>query len=571
MGSIATMAGLAGDPAKHLDLPTELFGLVALYDHDPRPSALVFGGRELRYHNAAFLQLGLSHNAVDSLLQRLLAHVEFGRGSVIAVQDSLTFRGIPIWDGWMALICTGNVGTRAPRANAVLSIARLATEAERPSDGLFQPSGPVCDDGQLDWTRYDVPGLPKFVRWVRDFDWGATALGPMESWPMALRAPLVNIMSNPNPRSIIWGPEKNLIYNEACMPLWAARHAQPLGRPAKEAFAHLWEAVGDKVEEAFKGKAQVLNDHPVMGRSATEEILVEERFFNVAILPLIGTDGRVHGALNEMSETTPIVRGIRRKALTVKVTEGMASATNTQEVWDSFMSGLEAAPKDVPFALFYEVIDDSSSADSGMDVGECTLRGTVGISMDNDALVKRFSLANQSSGVVSAYQEAWKTAKTVMLSQAEGTLPDDLATANSDRAYGDRIQKAIVVPITCPLRREVLGLVVLGISPRCPFDRQYWLWVRLICDQMTKQAALLALPEEQRQAQRLADELNESLTQQLRITTLQVERSENKFRRMAESAPVGMCMVCAQGNWKLRGRLTDGFPVRHKRQGDACQ
>jgi PAS domain S-box-containing protein len=69
----------------------------------------------------------------------------------------------------------------------------------------------------------------------------------------------------------------------------------------------------------------------------------------------------------------------------------------------------------------------------------------------------------------------------------------------------------------------------------------------MVGEWLTKTATLIVLPEEQRRAQKISDDLNGSLSRQLRLTTMQVEQSEERFRRMAMSAPQGMYMFDKDG------------------------
>jgi PAS domain-containing protein len=92
---------------------------------------------------------------------------------------------------------------------------------------------------------------------------------------------------------------------------------------------------------------------------------------------------------------------------------------------------------------------------------------------------------------------------------------------------------------------EVLGVLIIGLSPRSPLNPAYKLYLRITGEIIEKAAALISLPEEQRRAQAITDDITTSLTQQLRLYTLQAERSEAKFSRMAASSPIGMYMFCA--------------------------
>ena len=69
---------------------------------------------------------------------------------------------------------------------------------------------------------------------IRVHDWAATPLGPMEAWPQSLRTAVDIMLASPNPVSIVWGPERVQLYNDAYVPIAAERHPAALGRRAAE-------------------------------------------------------------------------------------------------------------------------------------------------------------------------------------------------------------------------------------------------------------------------------------------------------------------------------------------------
>ena len=66
------------------------------------------------------------------------------------------------------------------------------------------------------------------------------------------------------------------------------------------------------------------------------------------------------------------------------------------------------------------------------------------------------------------------------------------------------------------------------------------MFMHFLSDFLTRAASLISLPQEQRRAQKISDDMNSALAQQLRLITLQAERTEAKFTRMAAEAPTGV-------------------------------
>jgi len=64
---------------------------------------------------------------------------------------------------------------------------------------------------------------------IRSKDWGATDLGPIESWPAELRTTVQVALSSPVPMTVLWGPEGILIYNDGYADVCGPRHPEALG------------------------------------------------------------------------------------------------------------------------------------------------------------------------------------------------------------------------------------------------------------------------------------------------------------------------------------------------------
>ena len=84
---------------------------------------------------------------------------------------------------------------------------------------------------------------------------GGCALGPMESWPPALRYAARFLLDGAAPAFLVWGPERRLLYNDACAPLLGAQHPAALGRPLAQAWPQAAEAIGTAARQVLAGAA----------------------------------------------------------------------------------------------------------------------------------------------------------------------------------------------------------------------------------------------------------------------------------------------------------------------------
>jgi hypothetical protein len=91
----------------------------------------------------------------------------------------------------------------------------------------------------FDWTR-DAEPPTEYCHFIRNYDFAATPLGPIEQWPQLLRQHVCQIMIHPHPRVLTWGSQLCLLHNEAARKT-AVDHgrADCLGRPILDVWPEL--------------------------------------------------------------------------------------------------------------------------------------------------------------------------------------------------------------------------------------------------------------------------------------------------------------------------------------------
>lgn len=74
-------------------------------------------------------------------------------------------------------------------------------------------------------------------------DWSATPLGAASGWSPALKLAVGMMLASAFPMALRWGSEFVLLYNDAYRPILGDKHPWALGRPAREAWAEVWEQI----------------------------------------------------------------------------------------------------------------------------------------------------------------------------------------------------------------------------------------------------------------------------------------------------------------------------------------
>ena len=87
----------------------------------------------------------------------------------------------------------------------------------------------------------DLKPGDELARLVQAFDWSATSLGPLASWPQSLKTAVDIVLHSPVPLVLLWGSGGVMIYNDAYSVFAGARHPGLLGCKVLEG----WPEVAD--------------------------------------------------------------------------------------------------------------------------------------------------------------------------------------------------------------------------------------------------------------------------------------------------------------------------------------
>lgn len=411
------------------------------------------------------------------------------------------------------------------------------------------PSFPtLVDDGVtepkiIDWTRHHIE-VPDFIQFFKNYDFAATSLGPLSSWPDDLRRLVVCMFSNPDPRVILYGPNLALIYNEAAVVRVGSKHPWAMGRPASEAFAEIWPQVAPLIRPAiFDGKAiKVVKELFFMERDA----MLEETYWNFIMSPILGDNGYACGALDSFSEITMTVIIQRRRDMVVRMTQETSSALTLKQLWQKFLISLEDYGTDAPYAIVFasdenETATSSSSLCSG--TRTYTLEGTLGIPADCPDIPQSFDLGDpvsdsQDQCLANACRRAWEYRDTIILQTEDGSLPDGLRQASPGRGWGDAVRTVLVMTISTTASGP-LAFLVLAFNPRRPYNEESLRFGHSLRDTLARSAWRIG--------QSRFEEIHDALALQVRVSSLEAARNEEKFTKLAEASPVGICTFGGDG------------------------
>ncbi|MCZ0961579.1 ATP-binding protein [Paracoccus benzoatiresistens] len=195
-------------------------------------------------------------------------------------------------------------------------------------------------------------------------DWSATSLGPLDVWPLSLRAILSAMLTCPTPMYLAWGPELVSFYNDAYRPILGYREQNALGRPFRDLWASIWDDISPLVDSCLRGESQQMVDMP-LDLSRTGE--PEESYWTFTYSPVFGDDGRIAGLLCVTNETTARILAERARAKADERLNLAMAAGNSVGIWDWEVPE-DRVTADSRFAALYGV--DKAMAAGGARVEE---------------------------------------------------------------------------------------------------------------------------------------------------------------------------------------------------------
>jgi signal transduction histidine kinase len=337
-------------------------------------------------------------------------------------------------------------------------------------------------------------GTSEMARRMRALDWSTTALGPVESWPVALRTSVSTCLDCAFPIVLWWGPELSILYNDEYIDfLGPAKHPAALGRPGAEVWPEIWDVIDPMLSQVMT------RGEPTRSRDLLLHIdrgYVEETYFSFSYSPIHNEDGTIGGVFCPVIETTDKVVGARRLRTLRDLATRSKGVDREDAAYEAAAATLAANPYDVPFALIYRVNEEQGVAErvAAAGIAPRTPASPDSVSLDGDA--DPWSIA------------AVATSGSADLVVALDTRFDQLPSG----AWKTAPQAALVQPVLLPGHDRPRAILVTAVSPMRELDTGYRTFFELIAAQIAAGVAdAQALEEERRRAESLA-EINRAKT-----------------------------------------------------------
>ncbi len=337
-------------------------------------------------------------------------------------------------------------------------------------------------------SRAAASGRAVSIAWiVCPMDWSVSSLGPPEQWPQSLRTAFSICDASRFPMAICWGPDLNILYNEAYSPILGSKHPWALGRPCYEVWSELRPIIEPMFDSVLQtGQATWSDDLllPMQRHGYTEEA-----YFTVSYSPIRDERGQIGGIFVTVTETTERVLAARRVEALRELAAEAARARSSREACDAVLAVLARHTRDVPFAALY-------GAAACPDGPQLVSLGTTGL--DPDALARIDALATRD-GTPGSLGPMLEPGDPLVIDAAEAGL----------RTIGEAptaVTQLVVLRLSRPGTGEASGALVAGVNPHRALDGDYRTFLTLVGGHVAAALAnATAYEEERRRAEALAE------------------------------------------------------------------
>ncbi|MFM0339350.1 hybrid sensor histidine kinase/response regulator [Paraburkholderia fungorum] len=153
---------------------------------------------------------------------------------------------------------------------------------------------PLKDHGCPGWNG-------EMAHRISGFDWAATDLGPIESWPRSLTAIVQLLLASPVPLVLLWGKPGYMIYNDAYAVFAGGRHPYLLGCPVEHGWPEVAEFNRHVMRTCLAGGTLSYRDKElVLLRDGKPEDVWMDLYYS----PVADDSGAPAGVLSIVVETT---------------------------------------------------------------------------------------------------------------------------------------------------------------------------------------------------------------------------------------------------------------------------
>ncbi|MBC7849919.1 MAG: PAS domain S-box protein [Chitinophagaceae bacterium] len=344
-------------------------------------------------------------------------------------------------------------------------------------------------------TPEEQPTTPDFLSGggemgerLRAFDWSATSLGPVSTWPQSLRTCIRIMLASRQPIWIGWGKDLIKFYNDPYISIVGGKHPAALGQPASVVWKDIWKDIEGMLTQVMD------NDQ---GTYVESQLLImerngypEETYYTFSYTPIPGDNGGTEGMICANTEDTERIVSERQLLTLTTLANGLGNCTTEQELFEGTVAQLKENQHDFPFALFYELKNGIASLKAAScEIDECDFPDVVELSKGGE--------------LGHAFSQACQHHKRQTVSNLPG-----LFLKLPFGAWSHSPSQSAVLPVVKPGDQNPCALLVVALNPYRLTNEKYLSFLDLIADQVTTSFAKVYNIEQERKRRRALEELD---------------------------------------------------------------
>lgn len=322
---------------------------------------------------------------------------------------------------------------------------------------------------------------------IRDYDWAATPLGSIYTWPQSLRTCLRIMLDSRQPIWIGWGNELIKFYNDPYKVIVGGKHPWALGTPASEVWKDIWQDIRPMLQQVMEeGKGTYVESQLlIMERNG----YAEETYYTFSYTPISGDNGDIAGMFCANTDDTDRIISERQLKTLTGLGKTLSDAKTNSLVIENTIHVLKQNQYDFPFALFYSFSNNKATLAHHTPLHN--IAGYVPAEIDLSA----------SDEVAQLLSLAIATKKLQVFEGVQAKLG-----AMPKGAWEIAPDKAMILPIIQATAKEPFGFLVVGANPYRLLEEKYTSFFSLVADQITTSFMQVhVLEEERKRAEALAE------------------------------------------------------------------
>jgi signal transduction histidine kinase len=274
---------------------------------------------------------------------------------------------------------------------------------------------------------------------MRLMNWQRTPLGEPEKWSPGLKAVTSIALHSSLPMIIWWGDMSIMLYNDPALRILGPNHPEAMGRTALDVLPEVQKGVRKMLQF---GEASNVDEELLI---LSHESKKQEAYFSWYHSPVHDETGKIAGVFTTFLDRTQIVLERRLTETLVQLSRNLISARTKGELYQHISRIFLDNPADFPFALLYEVKEDTA-----------VLKSSSGLA--DDVAPEKIDLTLEEA--------AWPLSAALNMDQHLLIENDDEIKAKLPcRKWKEPPEKTVLFPVRFRGGSRVEAVLIFGINP----------------------------------------------------------------------------------------------------------